>query len=634
MPTHERPSRQSIPAEDISMWLRVDGIVKRFEHAWRCKEHPAIEDYLTADGRERQALLSELIHVDLEFRLRDSEDARVEDYLVRFPELGEDSSRVLSLVGTEIKLRRGRGESPQVEEVVARFPAQAAAVQALLLKAASDVGPVLPVAVPGSDVETVDDVKPVTPRAAAVDPDLTPPLVPGCNLQGGRDHVKFGGMGVVYFGTDNALHRPVAVKVLRRRLAGRADLMGRFEAEAQVCAQLQHPGIVPVHQVGRLGDGRPFYVMKLVKGDTLGDLLKKRASPAHDLLTFLSHFHQVCAAMAYAHARDVIHRDLKPANVMVGSFGEVLLMDWGLAKVVTGGTSAETTRDAGSCGTIDLGGGDELRAPTLGALGTLAYMPPEQAAGRIAEVDKRSDVFGLGAILCVVLTNQPPYVGPSSDVVLRRAQQADLAETFARLSTAPADAELVALARQCLSPRREDRPTDASAVALAMTQYFASVEERKKLAELEQKEAAVRAEERLRQAELERKAAEDLAQERLRQTDALLAEEQERRFVERQKGRLALYLTAVILVLAGVLWYFRQHDWDRADTRANQVNQTSQQTYTPSIPPAAWPPPAQSWQPDPQPQAPPSRRKRKIVPPLDLPSQLDLKQATFMRDLT
>jgi hypothetical protein len=143
--------------------------------------------------------------------------------------------------------------------------------------------------------------------------DDSPPVVPGCELTG---EVRFGGMGAVYFGTETALRRPVAVKVLQRRFAGHADLVARFEAEAQVCAQLQHPGIVPVYQVGRLPDGRPFYTMKLVKGETLGELLRRRSSPADDLQTFLTYFRGVCEAMGYAHAHNVLH---VPPGVLVMS---------------------------------------------------------------------------------------------------------------------------------------------------------------------------------------------------------------------------------------------------------------------------------------------------------------------------
>jgi tetratricopeptide (TPR) repeat protein len=322
----------------------------------------------------------------------------------------------------------------------------------------------------------------------AADPDNLAPLLPGCLFSG---EVKFGGMGVVYFGTESALRRPVAVKVLRQHLAHRPEMVARFEAEAQVCAQLQHPGIVPVYQVGRLADGRPYYAMKLVKGDTLADLLKRRVSPSADLLGMLGHFRRVCEAMAYAHAHNVLHRDLKPANVMVGAYGEVLLMDWGLAKVL-GESSTEVLAPEPPSRAIDIGG-DGTRAPTAGALGTIAYMPPEQASGLLEEVDKRSDVFGLGAILCAILTGRPPYVGPSEDYVLRQAMRGDLSDASDRLNRCGADEELVTLTRRCLSPSRPDRPTDAGFVAKAITDYLARVQERLREAELERKTVEVRA---------------------------------------------------------------------------------------------------------------------------------------------
>lgn len=326
------------------------------------------------------------------------------------------------------------------------------------------------------------------------DLNAAPPAVPGCLLQGGSDGVKLGGMGAVYFGTDTALGRPVAVKVLREHLADDPVMVARFEAEARICAQLQHPGIVPVYQVGRLADGRPFYVMKLVRGDTLADLLRRRASPTEDLIGFLSYFRRVCEAMAYAHAHRVLHRDLKPANVMVGSFGEVLLMDWGLAKVLGEPEMPDRTPEPPSR-QIKARAADSEHTPTeVGSvLGTFAYMPPEQAAGRVAEVDTRSDVFGLGAILFTILTGQPPYGGPHEMIVLRQAAQGDLASAEARLTACGADAELVALARTCLAPRREDRSADAAAVARAMTAYLAGVDERLRQAELERKAAEVRA---------------------------------------------------------------------------------------------------------------------------------------------
>ena len=192
-------------------------------------------------------------------------------------------------------------------------------------------------------------------------------------------------------------------------------------------AQLQHPGIVPVHQVGKLADGRPFYTMKRVRGETLADVLKLRGAQSVDLLGVLGQFRRVCEAMAYAHAQNVLHRDLKPANVMVGDYGEVLLMDWGLAKVLSEVTAtAEMTPEPASQA-IDLGAGWAERDPTKGGLGTIPYMAPEQAQGNVEEVDKRSDVFGLGAILCNILTGHPPYIGANVLVVERKALLGDLA---------------------------------------------------------------------------------------------------------------------------------------------------------------------------------------------------------------
>jgi serine/threonine protein kinase len=150
-----------------------------------------------------------------------------------------------------------------------------------------------------------------------------------------------GGMGAVLKGRDPDLGRDVALKVLREDLRENADMVRRFVEEAQIGGQLQHPGVVPIYELGTFADLRPFFAMKLVKGHTLAQLLEDRKNPADDLPRFLSIFEAVCQTMAYAHARGVIHRDLKPSNVMVGSFREVQVMDWGLAKVLPRGGIAD-----------------------------------------------------------------------------------------------------------------------------------------------------------------------------------------------------------------------------------------------------------------------------------------------------
>jgi hypothetical protein len=148
-----------------------------------------------------------------------------------------------------------------------------------------------------------------------------------------------GGMGVVLKGRDIDLGRDLAVKVLLERYRDDSELLTRFIEEAQIGGQLQHPGIVPIYELGKFADRRPYFAMKLVQGRTLAALLAERPDPAADLPRFLAIFEQVCQTVAYAHARGVIHRDLKPSNVMVGSFGEVQVMDWGLAKVLPQGAT-------------------------------------------------------------------------------------------------------------------------------------------------------------------------------------------------------------------------------------------------------------------------------------------------------
>ncbi len=313
-----------------------------------------------------------------------------------------------------------------------------------------------------------------------------------------------GGMGAVLRGRDVDLGRDLAVKVLLEKYVDRPEVARRFIEEAQIGGQLQHPGVVPVYDIGRFGD-RPFFTMKLVKGQTLSALLAERTDAAADRPRLLGIASQVAQAMAYAHAKGVIHRDLKPANIMVGAFGEVQVMDWGLAKVLAEGgvadeerasrahqtpedvTTIRTARSSGSAGSH----GTDTEAGSM--LGTPAYMPPEQANGDIAHLDRRADVFGLGAILCEILTGKPPYVGRSAEEVRRKACNGDLAEATARLDACGADRELIALTKGCLAAEASDRPKDAHEVADRLSAYLASVQERVQLAERERAVAVAKA---------------------------------------------------------------------------------------------------------------------------------------------
>ena len=294
------------------------------------------------------------------------------------------------------------------------------------------------------------------------------PAVAGYEL--GREIAR-GGMGVVYTARDLVLDREVAVKVMLPRMSA-----AEFVRESQIAAKLPHPGIPPVHALGTLPDGRPFLAMKLIRGETLDTLLRARPDPATDRGRFVAAFEQMCQAVGYAHARGVIHRDLKPANVMVGAFGEVQVMDWGLAKVV-GAADADATASGAPTSVAE-----DVAATVAGTVkGTPAYMAPEQARGE--PVDARADVFALGGILAAVLTGKAPFGGTTVMDTVRKAAAADLGEVFTRLDGCGADAELVAVAKHCLAARAEDRLANGEVVAAAVSGYRAGVDARLQQAE-------------------------------------------------------------------------------------------------------------------------------------------------------
>jgi tetratricopeptide (TPR) repeat protein len=303
-----------------------------------------------------------------------------------------------------------------------------------------------------------------------------------------------GGVGVILKGHDTDLGRDVAMKVLREEHVARPEVFQRFVEEAQIGGQLQHPGIVPVYELGLSADRRPFFTMKLVNGRTLAALLRERKSPAVERWRFVSVFGAVCQTMAYAHARGVVHRDLKPANVMVGSFGEVLVVDWGMGKVLRhAGAGIEQLAAPVTKEIETVRSGPGCMPSIAGSLmGTPAYMPPEQARGDIASVDKRSDVFALGAILCEILTGSPPYTGDAM-ALLARASLGDPAGVSRRLEACGAEAELIRIATACLAPAPSERPADASVVATQISAFLASVEERAHRARIESAATKARA---------------------------------------------------------------------------------------------------------------------------------------------
>jgi serine/threonine protein kinase len=317
------------------------------------------------------------------------------------------------------------------------------------------------------------------------------------------DEIARGGMGVVYRAADTTLGRQVAVKVLQDKFQPGSGVARRFADEARIMGQLQHPAVPPVHDLGSLPDGRPFLAMKLIKGNTLDALLKARTNPGDERGRFVAVFEQVCQALACAHDHGVIHRDLKPANVMVGSYGEVQVMDWGLTKVLGARTAADDHGET-LAGTVIHGlrdsGGEFTQAGSI--LGTPAFMPPEQAIGAVDQVDARSDVFGLGGILCMILAGRPPFEGDSAEGIRQSSARGKVAEAFARLDSCGADPEMIALCKRCLAPEREDRPADAGEVARTVAGLRMAADERARQAELERAAATARSAERRKRRQL------------------------------------------------------------------------------------------------------------------------------------
>ena len=310
--------------------------------------------------------------LDFEREWQAGKRPKLEDYLAREPEGRPALVRELLLV--ELEYRRRAGETPAVDDYVPRLPRHREIVEHVL-----------------RDVRGEE----------AVDGRF-------CIL----DRIATGGVGQVLSAYDLKLRREVALKELLDRNAGETELRRRFVRECRITSRLEHPGIVPIYDLGRRSDGRPFYAMRLIRGQSLQTAIKEahgEGPPAPRMLReLLRRLIDVGRAMDYAHHQGVVHRDLKPANIMLGPYGETLVVDWGLAKIVDdlAEVQAESRLAVG------------VTATQLGTvIGTPAYMSPEQAAGDVDQVGPQSDVYGLGATLYAVLTGARPFDGPPEEVL-------------------------------------------------------------------------------------------------------------------------------------------------------------------------------------------------------------------------
>jgi serine/threonine-protein kinase len=506
---------------DTSLESSFKARLRALEHAWeqhKCQgPPPRWQDYLPPQGEHCPTpYCFSLLATDIECRVAAGLPALLaEPYFAdeRARAVAADASLLLELVRREYSQRWQRGERARRQDYLERFPHLQelrklcptlkcpSCTQEAVLREEDDDGASCPLC--GCRI-----VGPITapitrPPAPANDPATAPPPLADASTDPWatrappitdigteaprisstqrfriiRPHAR-GGLGTIFLASDQELHREVALKEIQDRHAYDPDSRARFLLEAEVTGGLEHPGIVPVYSLGHYPDGRPYYAMRFIKGDSLkeaidrfhanADLKRQPGNYTLALRELLGRFVTVCNAVGYAHSRGFIHRDIKPANVMLGSYGETLVVDWGLAKAMRSSEGTLSTQEVK--GPLPAGS-DSAQTMEGSAVGTPQYMSPEQAAGELGRLGPASDVYSLGATLYSILTGHAPVNGPDVLTILLNVTQGDFLPPRQVNASVPQALEAVVLKAMAL--RSEDRYQSALALAADVEHWLA-----------------------------------------------------------------------------------------------------------------------------------------------------------------
>lgn len=505
-------SLTNVPAADRS---RIQELGASFKLQCERNSRPDIEDFLKLEPRLREPLLHELLMLEFQIRQGQGQAPQSDDYLTRFPEAAAFINQIFTAGASELAERREeeRGTAENAEDTVKKKQNEPFLHEEEATRAPDLVNPQdtssnepndslfnidetgvfhfdAPSAHGGTMAYTPGTNSPETTMPGHTGESTDLPTIHGYAV---TREIARGGMGRVLAAHDLTLDREVAIKVLLP--SSSADAAARFVIESKVTARLPHPGVPPVHALGALNGGGPFLAMKLVHGKTLAELLREREITSIDLSHWVGVFEQVCQAVGFAHSQGILHRDLKPANVMIGGFGEVHVMDWGLAKDTDQTENPPSQMHTSERISAPTGSEQGSLPPNMTAagqvMGTPQYMAPEQARGEV--VDTRADVFALGGILSAILTGRAPFTGATTLEVLKKAAAGNVSEALARLDACEADADLIDLARRCLASDPADRPSDGQTVAEVVKAYRAGVEARLQEVQAERAAAEARA---------------------------------------------------------------------------------------------------------------------------------------------